>query len=705
MRVDLINTRHGTYNSFEFSHGNCLPLTGAPFGMNYFTVQNDNDPWFFSSESKYFDGIRLTHQPSPWMGDFCSILLSPFVNENNTPRRLIYNSEKSIFRPHCLSIVSDNNGLKCTLTPSMYGAAMTVSSSNLKKGVRISFPISGKMTEYTSKEIRGYAEQENEKYSYPVRLFFVIQVDNDVHIEIQENEAVLFLDSPEELTLRIGTSFINFEMAKRNIPVDTVQKIFNDAARLWNDKLDKIEICDTDENKVKTFYHNLYRVFLFPQTFYELKNDKPIHYDMYSNKIKEGYLYMNNGFWDTSKTVYSLFSIIETVELEKILSGILCSYHESGFLPKWLAPEEKGAMPGTLVDSIIAECAVKGFSSDLMQELLGAMIHSAEIKSDKEDYGRIYIDEYKQLGYVSNIHGESVSHTLDYCYSDFCISQTAKILGKKEIQEKYQKRSKNYTNVFNPKRKLMVAKDENGTFEKSFNPIRWGGAYAEANSLQNSFAVPHDIGGLVTLYDSKEQFEKLLISISNTSPDFETGSYKEIIHEMAEMEDIDFGQINIGNQPSFHLPYLFHFIGKPYYCQPMLKQMMSKLFNSSSSGYPGDEDNGSMASWFILNSLGMYPFCPATGEYLIGMPLFDKVKVNLAKGKILEIKTSRNKEQHQFLNEVTYNGQRMKRSYFLYKELIAGGKIEYDLGCVPNPYCFYQDMLPYSLSSTKVNDS
>ena len=78
-----IDTRWGSDNHPHYSHGNTLPYTGVPFGMNYFLPQTTHEQgaWFFNPNLPIFQGFRLTHQPSPWIGDYAWCLITPITGE------------------------------------------------------------------------------------------------------------------------------------------------------------------------------------------------------------------------------------------------------------------------------------------------------------------------------------------------------------------------------------------------------------------------------------------------------------------------------------------------------------------------------------------------------------------------------------------------------------------------------------------------
>ncbi|GFH42333.1 alpha-1,2-mannosidase [Lactococcus hodotermopsidis] len=708
MKVTKIDTRQGTDNSWSFSNGNCLPLTGVPFGMNYFAPQTNfqNGSWWFNPRDPIFQGIRLTHQPSPWMGDFSYLSLLPINGKLNgvtiSDAQSSYRSENAIFQPHFLEITALRYGYQARFSPSMYGGTLQVDYKQEEAGLFLHLPKRYVFQQLDDHQIQGqvinFAGSEDPELTF----YFTIKSDTAI-VTAQENEesVMLYFENAGQVNLQLGTSFISVEQAQLNLSRES-DKNFSEvkqaAAKEWENYLNRIEVTHQNSEHTLTFYHNLYRSFLFPQKFYEIdKNGEKIHYDTLAKSIKTGVLYTNNGFWDTYKTVYPLFSLIAQEKFAEMLEGFLNSYRESGYLPKWLSPDERGLMPGTLIDAVIADASSKNIRPDLMPEFLEAMKKGATTSSGHSNYGRQGTLDYLKYGYVPLDYHESVNHTLDYAYSDFCISQVAKKLKDSESQ-RYRKQSRNFLNIFDNVTGFMCAKDKTGEFRPQFSANRWGQDYAEGSAWQSSFAVFHDVGGLIAAYGGKAAFQEKLTQLCNQAPTFKVGGYGFEIHEMSEMAAIEFGQLAISNQPSFHLPYLFNFIGKPENAQPLLKMLMTQCFDSSQTGFPGDEDNGSMAAWYIFNSLGFYPFCPGTAEYVLGMPLVEKATIHLSNGKTLEIKTSPNQPQQQFIDKISRNGVTYTKLYFDHEELMAGGDIKFDLGIVPRSRNYQQEDYPFSLT-------
>lgn len=713
MNITQIDTRHGTANQHSFSHGNCLPYTGVPFGMNFFGVQTTDQKgsWWFHPEDRTFQGYRLTHQPSPWMGDFSHLLLTPVsgIQEKTSlfDIQSSYRPEESTFSPVQIQVEQMRYQIKSTLTSSMYGGVLTIDYQQNQNGLVLTLP--GRyqvkqLDEHTiACQVINFSGCEDKNFTF----YFVIRFDEPLVIPVEaaegEDGSVLLSFGDSQIqTVHMGTSFISEDQARLNLKREenlTSATYLKNSVSEWQTYFDRVQVEHTDLTHTKTFYHNLYRMFLFPQTFYEIdENEQKIHYNTLNKTVEKGSLYTNNGFWDTYKTVYPFYSLIAQEKYVDMLEGFLNSYEETGFLPKWLSPDERGLMPGTLIDAVIADAAVKGIGKNLMERFLEAMKKAATVQSENSNYGRQGTYDYLKYGYVPSDHHESVNHTLDYAYSDFCISKVAETLNKQEDKELYQKQSLNYKNIFDSETGFMRAKDKEGKFRDHFLDIRWGQDYAEGSTWQSSFAVYQDFAGLINQYNSPKQFEEKIIQLCNQSPTFNVDGYGFEIHEMSEMAALEFGQLAISNQPSFHYPFLFSYIGKPEMAQPLLKQLMTQTFDASPTGYPGDEDNGSMAGWYIFNSLGFYPVTPGSGEYVIGMPLVKKAVLKLSNGNELTIKAEPNLPQQQFIHQIERNGNLHEPLFFNHDDLMKGGEIAFQLGIVPNSKEVKMEHLPYSLS-------
>ena len=688
--LETFDTRFGTASKHAFSRGNTLPYTGVPFGMNYFVSQTSDQEgsWFFDPHLPIFQGVRLTHQPSPWIGDYSWLLLTPVAGKISSDtlfhRQSSYNLDRAIFNPHYLRIFSERYQIETQLTPTCYGASIQLRQTQ-GKALSIYLHANDDLTvvqvDERTIDIRQSGLTETNKS--PLVMFTALAFSKDILSIKQEGQDWRIDLAGAEVQVQLATSFISKEQARFNLPSKDFKDTKADAKASWEDLLGRFDVVETGRVDRTFFDHCLYRLFLFPQTFYEVNEQgKSIHIDLASETIKPGLFFTNNGFWDTFRTSFPLFALIIPEHYRQFLKGFLNSYRDTGYLPKWLAPDERGMMPGTLIDGVLADSACKDMAPEIEEEFLKAMIETATKADPKAINGRHGLSQYQELGYLSTDYHESVSHTLDYAYSDFCISTCAAKLGQEELAQTYAHYSKNYQNLFDPETGYMRARDVDGNFRPDFSPYSWGRDYAECSAIQASLGVLHDISGLSQLMGGKDAFSNYLLKACQSLPLFETTGYGYEIHEMSEMATAPFGQLAISNQPSFHIPYLFRYSNVPQYTSLLIKTLRQEAFQAGWDAYPGDEDNGSLSAWYVWSALGFYPTCPGKASYDLGIPLFDHLRIYLAQeDKWLEIRTQQNHEHFHFVQNCLLDGK--ERQSIRHQELLNAKTLDFNLNWLP----------------------
>ena len=688
--LETIDTRFGTASKHAFSRGNTLPYTGVPFGMNYFVPQTSDQEgsWFFDPHLPIFQGVRLTHQPSPWIGDYSWLLLTPITGEISGDtlfhRQSSYAQDKASFQPHYLKIFSLRYQIETQLSPTCYGASIQLRQTqgkNLSLYVHAADDLTLEQVDNRTIDIRQSGLTETNKS--PLVMFTVLAFSVEILSIKQEGQDWRIDLAGAEAQVQLATSFISKEQALFNLPKQDFEETKTNAKASWENLLGRFDVVETGPVDRTFFDHCLYRLFLFPQTFYEVNEQgENIHKDLASGTINPGLLFTNNGFWDTFRTSFPLFALIIPEYYRQFLEGFLNSYRDTGYLPKWLAPDERGMMPGTLIDGLLADSASKDMAPEFEEEFLKAMIETATKADPKAINGRHGLSQYQELGYLSTDYHESVSHTLDYAYSDFCISTCAEKLGKEELAQTYAHYSKNYQNLFDPETGYMRARDVDGNFRPDFSPYSWGRDYAECSAIQASLGVLHDISGLSQLMGGKEAFSDYLLKACQSNPLFETTGYGYEIHEMSEMATAPFGQLAISNQPSFHIPYLFRYSNYPQYTSLLIKTLRQKAFRSGWDAYPGDEDNGSLSAWYVWSALGLYPTCPGKANYDLGIPLFDHLRVYLAeKEQWLDIRTQQNHEHFHFVQDCQLDGK--EKQTISHQELLNAQTLDFNLSWLP----------------------
>ena len=689
--LETIDTRFGTASKHAFSRGNTLPYTGVPFGMNYYVPQTSDQEgsWFFDPHLPIFQGIRLTHQPSPWIGDYSWLLLTPVTGEISGDslfhRQSSYNLDRAIFNPHYLRIFSERYQIETQLSPTCYGASIQqrqTQGKNLSLYVHAADDLSIEQVDERTVSLCQSGLTETNKsplvmftaLAFSTYILSINQVGQDWRIDLAGAKA----------QVQLATSFISKEQALFNLPKQDFEDTKTNAKASWEDLLGRFDVVETGSVDRTLFDHCLYRLFLFPQTFYEVNEHREnIHIDLAVGTIKPGLLFTNNGFWDTFRTSFPLFALIIPERYRQFLEGFLNSYRDTGYLPKWLAPDERGMMPGTLIDSLIADSACKDMAPGLEEEFLKAMLETATKSDSKAINGRHGLAQYQELGYLSTDYHESVSHTLDYAYSDFCISTCAAKLGQEEIAQTYAQYAKNYQNLFDSETGYMRARDVDGNFRPDFSTYSWGRDYAECSAIQASLGVLHDISGLSQLMGGKEAFSDYLLKACQSLPLFETTGYGYEIHEMSEMATAPFSQLAISNQPSFHIPYLFRYSNYPQYTSLLIKTLRQKAFRAGLDAYPGDEDNGSLSAWYVWSALGLYPTCPGKASYDLGIPFFDHLRVYLAEKKQwLDIHAHQNHEHFHFVQDCQLDGK--EKQTISHQELLNAQTLDFTLSWLPN---------------------
>ena len=472
--LDYVNIKQGTASTSRFSHGNTLPLTQLPFGMAAFAPQTNWNPNFYHPADRSLEGVRLTHQPSPWVGDFGCFLMIPQSGDPFSRQHAIwsgYRPSDAVLTPVYQKLRFLRARADFELTPAQRGAFIRLSFDSSVQIPRLTLRPMDAYTKLAlnpeTRRLEGYTTYHRHPAADSFALYFVMEFDGDLDLE---NTAATFNDgrvapgqgnegdgaglsiafASREIQIRLAVSYISIAQAAENLKQElegcSFEEIHSKGAAEWETWLSKIRVLETDEADLKTFYTCMYRLFLFPNKMHEISaTGETIHYSPYDGKIHPGVLYTNNGFWDTFRTVYPLYSILCPGMYEEILEGFVNAYRESGWLPKWPSPAETGIMPGTLIDAIIADAAVKGIGSrELLETALeGALKHSVT-PGEKSQVGRRGVEEYVKLGYVpKDQYRENVNRSLDYIYGDFCIAQTAKVLGKDAIAADYMVKSKN----------------------------------------------------------------------------------------------------------------------------------------------------------------------------------------------------------------------------------------------------------------------
>ena len=495
----------------------------------------------------------------------------------------------------------------------------------------------------------------------------------------------------EAVIVRVGVSLISAEQAARNLKADMPDAAFDQvvsrAKSEWERELSKIEIQGGTAAQRRTFYTAMYHAVQFPHMLQETDaQGKMVHWSPYDGNVHPGEMFADNGFWDTFRAQFPLFTILQPKRDAEIIRAMLNCFDEGGFIPKWANPGETNVMIGTHGDSVIADAYMKGIRDYDAAKAYAALRKDATEKGTGQFEARNGIEDYETLGYVPYDHGvgESVACTLEYAYDDFCVAQMAKALGHTEDYNKFLARSKNYRNLYDASVGFMRGRKSDRSWIEPFDPLAWGGVYTEGNAWQWLWSVQHDAPGLIDLMGGRDAFVKKLDELFSTTPAFRIGGYGQVIHEMTEAKMAGTGQYAHINEPVHHVIYLYNYAGEPWKTQKWVHTVEDTLYKPGPAGWLGDEDTGQMSSWYIFSSLGFYPVNPGQPVYALGSPQFDHAVLHLESGKTFTVDATRTTANDIYVQSVMLNGKPIDRAWITHAEIVAGGVLQFKLGPQPN---------------------
>ena len=731
--VDYAKPLMGTDSDYRLSAGNVYPAIARPWGMNFWTPQTGEmgNGWAYMYDASRIRGFKQTHQPSPWMNDYGQFSLMPatgtprFMEEE---RQSWFSHKAETAEPNYYSVYLADHDITTEITPTDRAARFrfTFPESDSSFVVIDAFD-RGSMTKIIPEErkIIGYTTRNSGGVPDNFKNYFVVEFDKDFELTQIFRDSVLsdgteataahtgaivgFRTAEDEVVnARVASSFISAEQAERNLEEADADfdAIRAEGREIWNRELGRLAVEGGTPEQIATFYSCLYRSLLFPRKFYEYDADgKVVHYSPYNGEVRPGYMFTDTGFWDTFRALFPFLNLMYPELNGHIQEGLSNAYSESGWLPEWASPGLRSVMVGNNSASVVAEAYLK--SGDVydydIENLYEALIHGANNAGPMPAVGRAGAEYYTELGYVPydvDIN-ESAARTLEYAYDDFAIYQLAKKLGKPAAEvEKYRQRSLNYRKLFDPETGLMRGKNEDGNFMSPFNPFKWGDAFTEGNSWHYSWSVFHDVQGLIDLMGGREAFVAKLDSVFSLPPVFDDSYYGGTIHEIREMQIADMGQYAHGNQPIQHMIYLYDYAGEPWKTQYWARETMDRMYQPTPDGYAGDEDNGQTSAWYVFSALGFYPVAPATDQYALGAPLFEKITVSLENGNTLTITAPNNSDTNRYVQQVRWNGEVYDKNWVSHEALLQGGTLEFEMGPEPNRERGTEpDAFPYSLST------
>ncbi len=510
----------------------------------------------------------------------------------------------------------------------------------------------------------------------------------------------------KQVLVKVAISTVSIDGAKKNmleeLPGWDFDKVRDDAQQTWADVLNKIKIDGTGKQK-KIFYTALYHSYLAQQ----ISNDVDGRYYGMDGEIykTEGYdFYPSFSAWDTYRSEHPLMTILEPGHTNDMIKSVVDKTKHYGWLPaQHFNNIFRASMVGDHLVPVIVDAYRKGIRDYDINYLYKMIRRKATETSPEhlEDATRPGLDYFVKLGYIpADRETESVAATLEMAYDDWCIAQLAKELGKEDDYKMFSIRAENYKNVYDPETGLMrprmvdgswlkmvekgnlpgIAKYGDHSYYDSFDPLMIGVRpnrhYAESNAWHYTWSVQHNPKGLIKLMGGNDKFVAKLDKFFTMSPVITGPNYVGVVGTI--------GQFVFGNQPAHHVAYLYNYAGQPWKTQQRVDEVLTRLYHDNQGGICGNDDMGSLSSWYVLSAMGFYEVAPGSNTYAIGTPLLKKAEVHLENGKVFTVKANNRTAENLYIQSATLNGEPLTTPFFKHEDILNGSVLVFEMGSEPN---------------------
>ncbi len=705
--VSYVNPLIGTKKS-NIGYGGTMPFVSPPFAMTNWTPQTRQNKISVTSYN-YADpaitGFIGTHQPAIWMGDYGYITLMPQVGELRvTPesRALAFSHADETASPDYYAVslrLPNGSRIRAEMTATERCAFLRFRFPNTGVArvlVEVSRPgVSGfAAVDAAAHEITGYNPHRMDAHLGPLKLpnfkgYFAVEFR-----QVPQRESTYGVDSPnassargafaefhpgELVEVRVGTSFLGIDQARDNLRREIPGWDFDQVrARLrstWAEKLGRLEVDGATDRERTRLYTALYHALLYPRIFSEYGR----YYSAFDDRVHSGESYTAYSIWDTFRAENSLLTLFAPERIDGMIAALLQIFQEGGWMPKWPNPSYTNIMIATHADSLVAEAVRKGFHGfdrglawravwkDAMTPPDGDTTRRWLDREEHTPYeARAGLTYYKQLGYIpTDKTDEASSRTLEDSYDDWCVAQIAKALGRDADYRFFLHRSLDDRHLYNPKLGLMNGKTSNGAWapiggSQDTPENRSLSGWTEGDAWVYTWSPLHDQAGLIQLMGGREKYA-------------------------AKLDAHFAGGHNVhSNEPSHHYGYLYDFAGEPWKTQAKVREIAAAEYGYDEGGLDGDDDCGQMSAWLLFTAMGFYPVNPASGEYMIGSPLYHRMSIRLQNGKTFSVIADNVSAANLYIQSATLNGRPLNDPVITWEQIQSGATLRFSMGSKPS---------------------
>lgn len=705
--TSYVNPFIGTGSMEGGLSGNCYPGATSPFGMVQLCPDTHNNPdWYNASGYHYNDstiyGFSHTRLSGTGACDLIDITLFPTIGDK-TETAFSHSDETA--SPGYYKVLMQDEGItaELTTTPRVGIHRYTFPASAAEQHLWIDVDHSSTKGSWGRQIVNAQVRQTaaNAVEGYRVitgwaklrKIYFHMEFDRPVEVvslhdgnrTITDGTTVINGTAPKMLlrfkgdgnhvVCKVGLSGVSVANARENMATEAPGFDFDryvaEADAEWEKALGRIEV-EGDRGQMTTFYTALYHTMIQPNLFSDVNGEFMLP-DYSTAKAEAGHnRYTTFSLWDTYRAAHPLYTMLFPELTRDFVNSMIDHYESYGYLPIWsLWGNDNYCMIGNHAIPVVVDAVLKGIPGIDSGRAWRAVEGSSTMSHPNSPF-----DLWEGLGYMpEDVQTQSVSISLEMSYDDACVARLAARLGKTGEQARFEARSRNYANLFNPATGFFQPKNAAGEWMEPFDPLKHGGnggaAFTEGNAWQYYWYVPHDISHLVALTGGKKAFEKKLDTFFTL--DEKSGDQNNNVSGLI-------GQYAHGNEPSHHVAFLYNHVGKPEKTQALIRHIMATLYDNTPAGYSGNDDCGEMSAWYVFNALGFYPVDPASGRYDLGTPLFDRAVIHLPSGKDFTITASRRSADDFRVKSVKLNGAKYHDIAVGHSDIINGGSMEFSIG-------------------------
>lgn len=683
--------RHGAGTEGK---GQTFPGVGRPFGMTQWTPETRTtevkcvSPYYYGDQ--YITGFRGSH----WMSGSCtqdygSATLMPFSTERPDTLSVFpvseYDHDNEFSSPAYYRVILNTYNITAELAASERSAVIRFNFGSEGENlvlIRInSDEKEGKVWyDSESNEIRGYnpVHRIYQGWGKPAGFsgYFVIRPDKPVTITeylAGSQTLVVSVGKAKTIDFRIGSSFTSLDAAATNLDKEiaekSIEEVRKEGERVWNETLGKITVKGGSHDDLVKFYTALYHCYQLPRMVSDCDGSYPGFADDTLVRNTGGFVYYDDfSMWDTYRALHPLMIILEPERTLDMVKSLILKAEQGGWMPIFPAwSNYTVAMIGDHVSTMIADAYIKGIRGFDTGSAYRYMRQNAFESPSRGDYvdgkGRRALESYISYGYIpmedsvwDAFHkNEQVSRTLEYALDDYALSRFAAATGKSEDHAILLQRAANWKNVFDVQSGYVRGRYADGSWTEPFDPYSKAKFICEGTPFHYTWYVPHDAGELMTLMGGKEKyFEKLDVF-------FKDGHYWH------------------GNEPGHQVPFMYSQAGRLNETTELVARIAEEEYGTGPGGLSGNEDAGQMSAWLVFAMMGFYPVCPASGEYVFSVPIFDEVQIRIPDKKklILSKKILPGSASEAMKWQINRNGKPALSTTFSHTDLLRGGHIEF----------------------------